>query len=540
MKKILVFLAVCFVFCMAGISAEAGTYIYKNKIPENAEDINWLVNLEKEAGSTYVIMIEKEIKVEETIVIPKGVSIILRRTESAGKLMQRTGHKEEAMFKVQSGGSLSIENEVSGSAFYIQGTNSTSGTPITRTVPLAYVYGTFEIKSGVIFNRCVLGSSSLSGTVFNVGSGGVLNMKGGTISGVSQTQGSGGAIAVLTGGKANLSGGVISGCTAKNNGGAVFVYLGGAVDISGTKIKSNSAGKSGGGIYNIGGSVSVGSCEISGNKAADGNGIYTVDGKREEVLYSSSFSLYAKPTISDEVCIKSFPAEIKKDFCAETAIPLVLGKNSLGTEVFECEEDASNYSDMFIVLGFTTEGAEVDKHVLSANGNKLCLNKMYTVKFLDYDGEILSTEYVLCGEDSTPPIPSEREGYKFVNWSGSTLNITSDITLSPVYEKLNTIFVYINGEKQEGKVSLPANSSHNIEVYAYSTENAELMLAEYKNGVFVRALKSEESSDDKYALSLEAGFDENTELKAMLWLSNGSLQPVAAARSISFEGISNE
>lgn len=67
-------------------------------------------------------------------------------------------------------------------------------------------------------------------------------MKGGTISGVSQTQGSGGAIAVLTGGKANLSSGVISGCTANKNGGAVFVYLGGAVDISGTKIKSNSAG----------------------------------------------------------------------------------------------------------------------------------------------------------------------------------------------------------------------------------------------------------------------------------------------------------
>lgn len=140
-------------FCMAGISAEAETYIYKSKIPETAKDINRLVNLKKEAGSTCVIRIEKEIEVEETIVIPKGVSIILRRTESAGKLMQRTGHKKEAMFEVQSGGSLSIENAVSGSAFYIQGTNSTSGTPITRTVPLAYVYGTFEIKSGVIFNR---------------------------------------------------------------------------------------------------------------------------------------------------------------------------------------------------------------------------------------------------------------------------------------------------------------------------------------------------------------------------------------------------
>ena len=67
--------------------------------------------------------------------------------------------------------------------------------------------------------------------------------------------------------------------------------------------------------------------------------------------------------------------------------------------------------------------------------------RAYTVEFGPYDyipgntDNALKVEGVLEGEDATPPenVPT-REGYRFIGWSGSYTNVTSDLVLTAQYE----------------------------------------------------------------------------------------------------------
>ena len=76
----------------------------------------------------------------------------------------------------------------------------------------------------------------------------------------------------------------------------------------------------------------------------------------------------------------------------------------------------------------------------------------FTVTFVDYDGTELKTETVKCGKSATAPENPTREGYSFTGWDKDFSNVTSDMTVTAVYEENYTepTFVVSNATAKAG------------------------------------------------------------------------------------------
>ncbi|MBR5429515.1 MAG: hypothetical protein IK116_03190, partial [Firmicutes bacterium] len=93
---------------------------------------------------------------------------------------------------------------------------------------------------------------------------GTLNLKGGSISG-NESGGDGGAIVLREHAKMVMTGGAISGNTARASAGAIRSYAGSTADLLGGSITNNTATNYHGGAMYIGGTVTLGNIQITGN-----------------------------------------------------------------------------------------------------------------------------------------------------------------------------------------------------------------------------------------------------------------------------------
>ena len=93
----------------------------------------------------------------------------------------------------------------------------------------------------------------------------------------------------------------------------------------------------------------------------------------------------------------------------------------------------------------STSGVSVPQATLGFGGEPAALatvtyQRSLTVTFNDYDGSTIDTSTVLEGNDATPPADPTRTGWHFTGWSGSYLNVQSNLTLTAQYE-INTYTV---------------------------------------------------------------------------------------------------
>ncbi|MBO5372087.1 MAG: peptidoglycan DD-metalloendopeptidase family protein [Lachnospiraceae bacterium] len=103
------------------------------------------------------------------------------------------------------------------------------------------------------------------------------------------------------------------------------------------------------------------------------------------------------------------------------------------------EEPTAETGDMTVVLG--VEGTSTAIYLDTIEAPK----KEYTVNFYDYNGEVISTQTVTEGEAAVLPEDEavEREGYRFVRWSDTNVNVTENRDIYAEYEieKYNVVFV---------------------------------------------------------------------------------------------------
>lgn len=70
------------------------------------------------------------------------------------------------------------------------------------------------------------------------------------------------------------------------------------------------------------------------------------------------------------------------------------------------------------------------------------------VTFLDYNGTTLKQQFVAQGGSATPPTVQARHGYEFTGWNGSYTNVMQDVTVMATYQALvyQVTFFHPNGD----------------------------------------------------------------------------------------------
>ncbi len=72
----------------------------------------------------------------------------------------------------------------------------------------------------------------------------------------------------------------------------------------------------------------------------------------------------------------------------------------------------------------------------------------YTVKFFNWDGDVISTQTVEEGENAALPENPVKEGYIFKGWDASITNIKQDLEIYPVFEKEVYSIIFVDWTKQ--------------------------------------------------------------------------------------------
>ena len=62
----------------------------------------------------------------------------------------------------------------------------------------------------------------------------------------------------------------------------------------------------------------------------------------------------------------------------------------------------------------------------------------HTVRFLDYNNTVLSEQSIIHNGSATPPNNPSREGYRFIRWEGNYTNITDNVDIIAIYEKIES------------------------------------------------------------------------------------------------------
>lgn len=161
------------------------------------------------------------------------------------------------------------------------------------------------------------------------------------------------------------------------------------------------------------------------------------------------------------------------------------------TTVFKAQEGkvetapaaTATVDDLVEITVTPVEGYHIDNvYVVDANGEHIALSKdsdgkyhfampaadvtviatfaknVYTVTFMDWNGDMLKVDYVDYLDAATAPVDPAREGYTFIGWDVEFSAITGDLTVTAQYEiissNVDTLSISFTGV-QHGKVTVP-------------------------------------------------------------------------------------
>ena len=96
--------------------------------------------------------------------------------------------------------------------------------------------------------------------------------------------------------------------------------------------------------------------------------------------------------------------------------------------------------------------ATLKEHKKATSTVKVNVALVYTVKFVDKDGNILKTIEVAKGASATAPTAPSVDGYTFKGWDQEFNNVTSDLEVKAIYEKTETEKYTVTFKDKDGNV----------------------------------------------------------------------------------------
>ena len=99
----------------------------------------------------------------------------------------------------------------------------------------------------------------------------------------------------------------------------------------------------------------------------------------------------------------------------------------------------------------------------------------YTVKFYDFDKNLVKTETVESGKSATSATLKELEGYNFIGWDKEFTNVISDLDVYPVYEIITFTVKFYDFDKNLIKTETVNYGSNAVGVYNLTKEGYEFI-----------------------------------------------------------------
>ncbi len=111
----------------------------------------------------------------------------------------------------------------------------------------------------------------------------------------------------------------------------------------------------------------------------------------------------------------------------------------------------ANAQYSYTFAGWDTDFSKVTSDLtVTATFNRIT-NK-YTVTFKDHDGTVLSTQQIAYGNAATAPADPTREGYNFTGWSRTFSYITTDTTVTAEYTEIPKVYYTVTFLDYDGAV----------------------------------------------------------------------------------------
>jgi len=160
---------------------------------------------------------------------------------------------------------------------------------------------------------------------------------------------------------------------------------------------------------------------------------------------------------SHEIIIEENPAVVVEgETKAVIGTPLQLTAKLINTEgevIWSSKnEEVATVDANGLVTGLSTGKVVIKAEVGTLYCNYIIdvVNPTFTVTFIGYNGEVLSTQEVEKGEAAVPPTVPQKEGLVFKGWDTKYDNITEDLEIKGIFEK-NAYFVTydLNGGQSE-------------------------------------------------------------------------------------------
>ena len=77
----------------------------------------------------------------------------------------------------------------------------------------------------------------------------------------------------------------------------------------------------------------------------------------------------------------------------------------------------------------------------------------YTVKFVDWNGAVLSTQKIAAGGTAEAPANPHRDGHSFLGWDTDYTNVETDLTVTAMYRALNSYTIAIRYIFSDGTIA---------------------------------------------------------------------------------------